>query len=153
MAKFSEMSSGDLVKAYMEIQAQVPDGQPQEATDLTDADVNVIKNHAGGEESYNQMVDWAQSNLDKSSIQAFDNLINTGDVETIKFAVSGLKAQFENSNGYEGRMLSGKAPKTSGDVFRSQAEVVAAMSDPRYDNDPAYRMDIVEKLDRSDLQF
>jgi len=50
-------------------------------------------------------------------------------------------------------MLSGKAPKTSGDVFRSQAEVVAAMSDPRYDNDPAYRMDIVEKLDRSDLQF
>ena len=50
-------------------------------------------------------------------------------------------------------MLSGKAAQTSGDVFRSQAEVVAAMSDPRYDRDPAYRNDIYEKLDRSDIKF
>ena len=28
-------------------------------------------------------------------------------------------------------------------------EVVAAMGDPRYDEDPAYRRDIMEKLDRS----
>ena len=50
-------------------------------------------------------------------------------------------------------MLSGKAPKTSGDVFRSQAEVVKAMSDPQYDMDPAYRQDILEKLDRSNIDF
>ena len=67
--------------------------------------------------------------------------------------MSGLQSQFQNANGYEGRMLSGKAPKTSGDVFRSQAEVVAAMSDPRYDKDPAYRQDLIEKLGRSDVQF
>ena len=67
--------------------------------------------------------------------------------------MNGLKAQYENANGYEGRMLSGKAAQTSGDVFRSQAEVVNAMSDVRYDNDPAYRMDIMEKLDRSNIDF
>ena len=50
-------------------------------------------------------------------------------------------------------MLSGKPPKTSGDVFRSQPELVAAMNDPRYDRDPAYRQDVIEKLDRSDLNF
>ena len=50
-------------------------------------------------------------------------------------------------------MLSGKAPKTSGDIFRSQAEVVAAMSDARYENDPAYRQDLIEKLDRSNIDF
>ena len=50
-------------------------------------------------------------------------------------------------------MLSGKPAKTSGDSFRSQAEVVQAMSDPRYDKDPAYRQDILEKLERSDVQF
>ena len=50
-------------------------------------------------------------------------------------------------------MLSGKAAASSGDVFRSQAEVVAAMSDARYDNDPAYRQDIYEKLERSDLKY
>ena len=64
-----------------------------------------------------------------------------------------MKAQYDNVNGYEGRMLSGKAPRSSGDVFRSQAEVVAAMSDPRYDADPAYRQDLIQKLDRSDVDF
>ena len=35
-------------------------------------------------------------------------------------------------------MVTGRAPRQTVDVFRSQAEVVAAMSDPRYDRDPAY---------------
>ena len=64
-----------------------------------------------------------------------------------------MQSKYEFANGYEGRMLTGKAPKTSGDVFRSQAEVVAAMADARYDKDPAYRQDIMEKLDRSDIDF
>ena len=50
-------------------------------------------------------------------------------------------------------MLTGNAPKTSGQQFRSQAEVVQAMQDPRYDNDPAYRADVMEKLSRSDVKF
>ena len=50
-------------------------------------------------------------------------------------------------------MLTGKTAAEKGDVFRSQAELVAAMSDRRYDSDPAYRQDIIEKLDRSDLDF
>ena len=68
--------------------------------------------------------------------------------------MSGLKSQYEAANGYEGTMYSGKAPNNSRDVFRSQAELVRAMGDPRYENDPAYRQDIINKLDRSDnLQF
>ena len=47
-------------------------------------------------------------------------------------------------------MLTGKPPKSSGDTFRSQAEVIQAMSDPRYEKDPAYRQDLIEKLERSD---
>ena len=47
-------------------------------------------------------------------------------------------------------MYTGKAPQTSKDVFRSQAELVQAMSDRRYDRDPAYRQDVIEKLERSD---
>ena len=153
MAKFSQMSSSDLVQAYMEIQSQVGDQDSAPSAELSDADVNSIKNYAGGEDSYNQMIDWAQSNLQPESVEAFDSIINTGSIEAIKLAVSGLQSQFQNANGYEGRMLSGKAPKTSGDVFRSQAEVVEAMSDPRYDKDPAYRQDLIEKLGRSDVQF
>jgi hypothetical protein len=153
MAKFSEMSSGDLVQAYMEIQGQVEQGEAVQAADLTDSEVNAVKNFAGGESAYENLIDWAGQNLEPPSVEAFDSIINTGSLEAIKLAVSGIKAQMDDANGYEGRMLSGKAPKTSGDVFRSQQELVAAMSDSRYDSDPAYRQDVIAKLDRSDIDF
>ena len=38
-------------------------------------------------------------------------------------------------------------------IFRSQSELVQAMNDPRYDNDPAYRSDVMTKLENSDLGF
>ena len=66
--------------------------------------------------------------------------------------MNGLKADYEAANGYEGRMLTGKAPRTS-EAFRSQAEVVQAMTDPRYERDPAYRQDVYDKLERSNVQF
>ena len=85
----------------------------------------------------------------------YDEIINTGSIDSIKFAVNGLKAQYETANGYEGTMVTGKPPKeTQQDAFRSQAELVRAMSDPKYDNDPAYRQDVIAKLERShNLEF
>ena len=155
IAKFSSMSSQELVEAYMQVQGQLPQAsQEAEVADISNAVVNEVKNAAGGEMAYNNMVQWAGENLEKSSIDAFDSIINSGSVDAIKLAVSGLKAQYENSNGYEGTMLTGKAPTDTKDVYRSQAELVAAMSDRRYDNDPAYRQDVIAKLERSDnLEF
>ena len=149
LEKFSSMSSRDLVNAYMEIQKNSPD-LAEPAADISDASVNEVKNFAGGEQAYESMVNWASQNLDQKSIDAFDSIVNTGSVDAIKLAVSGLRTQYENANGYEGQMYTGKAPKTSKDVFRSQAELVQAMSDRRYDRDPAYRQDVIEKLERSD---
>ena len=67
--------------------------------------------------------------------------------------MSALQSKYREANGYEGRMLSGKKADSRGDVFRSQAELVAAMNDPKYENDPAYRADLIAKLDRSDVNF
>ena len=147
--KFSAMNSKDLVNAYVELQKNAPD-QAEPVSDLSDASVNEVKNSVGGEEAYANIVNWAGENLDPKSIEAFDTIVNSGSVDAIKLAVSGLKSQYENSNGYEGKMYTGKAPQTSKDVFRSQAELVQAMSDRRYDRDPAYRQDVIEKLERSD---
>ena len=151
--KFQSMSSKDLVNAYVALQENQPDQQASAPVDMTDADINVVKNSVGGEAEYNNIVSWAGQNLDQNSINAFDGIVETGNTDAIKLAISGLRAQYENANGYEGRMLSGKSPKTSGDTFRSQAEVVRAMSDSRYEDDPAYRQDLIEKLDRSDIKF
>ena len=150
--KFSSMSSKELVSAYLQSLKNAPAQQPAEV-DMTDAQINEVQNSVGGEKQYTEIVGWAAENLPKSQVDAFDNLISTGNTEMIKLAVAGIKSQYSDANGYEGRTLQGKPSKSSGDVFRSQAELVAAVSDPRYDNDPAYRQDVISKLDRSDVSF
>ena len=154
LQKFSSMSSQDLINAYMEVQ-QMPEYQQQQQApaEISEAQVNQIKNAAGGEAAYSNIVNWAKANVPTEQINAFDEVVNSGSVQAINLAVAGLKAQYDNANGVEGRMVTGKAPVNSGDIYRSQAELVAAMNDPRYDRDPAYRQDVIEKLDRSNLEF
>jgi len=151
MSRFTDMSSQELVETYMKMQQNAP--QAPEPVELTDKDVLTIKESVGGEAQYDKLMDWANSNMQQHQVDAFDDIISTGNVEAIQLVVEGLKSRYEASNGYEGRMLSGKAARETSDVFRSQAELVQAMSDPRYDRDPAYRNDLLEKLDRSDLNF
>lgn len=149
--QFGEMSSQDLVEAYMNIQANAPEAVAEE---LSESEVNSIKNSVGGDQAYDNVMQWAGQNLDPDQIDAFDDVIANGNSVAIQMMVNGLKAQYDSTNGYEGRMLSGKSANAgSSDVFRSQAELVAAMGDSRYESDPAYRNDLLEKLDRSDLNF
>ena len=153
MAKFASLSSQDLIKAYMEVQSKAEPSQQVQAAELTESDINQIKNSAGGDAAYSSIINWAKSNLDQKQINAFDEVINTGSVQAIQLAVSGLKSEYDNANGVEGRMVTGKTAPQNKDVYRSQAELVRAMSDKRYDNDPAYRRDVIEKLERSDVEF
>ena len=152
ISKFSDMSSQDLVNAYLEIQANNPQA-PQQAVQLSESDVNQVQNAAGGEANYNRVIDWAADNLSDEAINAFDAVVDSGNPMAINIAFQGIQAEYNEANGYEGRMLQGKPASSTGDVFRSQAELVAAMGDPRYDTDPAYRADVVAKLDQSDLKF
>ena len=154
--KFSSMSGKDLLDAYMEVQnaPQFQDKLSAPAAELSESEIGTIQNSVGGADKYSDMIKWAGSNLDAKQVAAFDDIIASGTADAVQFAVTALKNQYENANGYEGKMYSGKAPKAeTTDVFRSQAELVQAMSDKRYDIDPAYRQDVIEKLDRSNLDF
>ena len=149
---FSQMSSQDLVNAYLEIQANNPQA-PTQAAELSEAQVNQVQNACGGEANYNTVVDWAASNLTDEAINAFDSVVDSGNPMAISIAFKGLQNEYNEANGYEGRMLQGRAASSAGETFRSQAELVSAMGDPRYDTDEAYRDDILRKLNESDLQF
>ena len=152
LEKFKGMSSQDLVEGYMQMVKDNPQtNQPE--VDVTTTEINKIQNSVGGETQYNNLVSWAGQNLPENEIKAFDDLVGTGNAAAIQLGVDALKSRYEAVNGYEGRRLTGKAADTSGDVFRSQAQLVEAMSDPRYDRDPAYRQDVVAKLERSDIDF
>lgn len=142
----AEMSSAELLDAYMSL-AQPP------SPDLSDSDVSSLKASVGGEESYNQITGWAAEALSEVELEAFNTTVDSGSLAQIQMVMAGLQARYQSENGYEGTQLQGKAPSNSRDTFRSQAEVVEAINDPRYDRDPAYRNDILMKLERSDVAF
>ena len=121
--------------------------------DLSEGQVTALKNSVGGDEAYTSLMEWSNKNLPEQYVEAFDELVSTGDYAMIELALSGLVASYQNSNGYEGKMVTVNQAVSKADVFRSQAEVVSAMNDPRYDNDPAYRQDVFNRLERSNLQY
>ena len=148
----SQMDSRKLVETYQRIQSELPDEPAEPTAPLTDESVNEIQNAVGGPDAYKAMTSWAQENFTQEEIQAYDNALEGGNLDTINFALQALYYRYTDSVGSEGEMIQGKAASAV-DGFRSQAEVVRAMSDPRYDSDPAYRQDVFEKLERSQVKF
>jgi len=120
---------------------------------LTDAQAQELFKMVGGEKAYQSMIKWAGQNLSQSEIQMYDSVMGKGDPNAIFFAVQALAAKYGEATGSEGQMLSGNSAKSANNSFRSQAELVKAMSDPRYDNDPAYRRDVMTRLENSDIDF
>lgn len=152
LAEFEKMSSKELIQAYFEYEQSLPTMEASQGVDLSQSEINQIQNSVGGEAAYQQLVGWAAQNFSQSEIQAFDNVVDSGNVDAINLALAGLKARYTDAVGYEGTMIQGKAAAPA-DTFKSQAEVVRAMSDPKYDRDPAYRDEIMQKLARSDIKF
>jgi hypothetical protein len=153
MERFKEMSSSELVETYLKMQQAQPQQQVEATRDLTDAETNAIFNQVGGEASYNNLMEWASENLPDSYTKAYDDVIDKGNPYAIQIALAGLQAQFQEQNGVEGNLRTGRAVVEKADVFRSQSEVIQAMNDPRYDVDPAYRQDVFQKLERSNIQM
>ena len=152
LAQFEQMSSKELVQAYFEYEQGLPAMEAPQGVELSQSDINTIQNSVGGEAAYQRLVGWAAENFSEAEIQAFDNVVDSGNVAAINLALAGLQARYTDANGYEGKMIQGKAAAPES-TFKSQAEVVRAMSDPRYDKDPGYRDDIMQKLARSNLKF
>jgi len=142
-----KMDPVDVVNMFLENQ------QAQTAPQATADDIEQIQASVGGVEDYSSMIEWASQNLSEQEIGMYDAVMDRGDPLAMFFAAQALYGRYQDAIGVDGQLLTGSSPRASGDVFRSQAEVVRAMSDPRYDNDPAYRQDIADKLERSNIQF
>ena len=148
MNNLKSLSSEELLSTYMKLQQA-----PAQTPDLTDAEVSQIKQTVGGEEQYASIMEWTAENLPSQYSEAFNNVVERGNAIEIQMALAGLQQQYELNNGREGNLRTGKTVVEKADIFRSQAEVIQAMQDPRYDRDPAYRADVFEKLERSNVNF
>ena len=150
---FEELKNMDPVEVAKLAMEQRNRSQAPQSRDFTDQDVDQIQGLVGGEENYNQMLGWAQGNLPSQEIELFDAVMDQGNTLAAYFAVKAMALSYQDSVGKDGQMVTGKAPRSDGDTFRSQQEMVEAMSDDRYNDDPAYREAIMEKLQRSDINF
>ena len=142
------MNVQDLAQMHLEYRNSVQSQQP-EGKDFSEADIKELKGIVGGEQNYSNMIDWAQKSLNEQEVKMFDAVMQKGDPLAAFFAVRSLAYAYNDAVGYDGNMVRGKAPRQSNDQFRSQQEVVRAMGDPRYDDDPAYRREVMDKLERS----
>ena len=118
---------------------------------IADQQATSIKDMVGGNDAYNEMASWAAENMSEQEKTAYNTAVNSKDIETAKLAVVGLKAKFEKANGNEPKLVEGKGTITGQDGYKSWAEVTRAMSDDRYQKDPAYQAMVQEKLANSDL--
>ena len=148
VAELQQMDPVDLANLHIEYRKQVEE-EGVGAKDFTEAEMSELKGVVGGDENYQNMLQWAGANLNQQEIDMFDAVMQRGDALGAFFAIRSLAYRYNDAAGYEGKMLTGNAPKTSGSQYRSQQEVIQAMSDPRYESDPAYRKDVMDKLTRS----
>lgn len=173
--KFKDQSS--LEQAYLELQKKL--GQPTDEPEvgeeveqeeqpsneeevpeedageqLSEEQANQLFEMVGGEKAYKSMIDWAGQNFTKEEVQMYDSVMGKGDPNAIFFAVQALNSKYTDAVGTDGQLLTGQRSAAQQDAsFRSQQELVQAMSDPRYDRDPAFRDDVIRKLQNSDIDF
>ena len=150
--KLEKMDTSQLADMYVQYRQQVESQKPT-TSDFTEEQANALYGIVGGQEQYGALTSWASQNLSQQEVDMFDAVMDAGDPNAAFWAIRSLAMQYADANGYEGKRISGKAPTSGGNQFRSQAELVQAMSDPRYENDDAYRADVMSKLERSELNF
>lgn len=150
LKQLANMDSREIAQMYLKDRSEAPEATQ---TVLSEENVTQLKGVVGGEDSYKDMMQWAGTNLTEKEQKMYDSVMDKGDPMGAYFAVQALAYRYNDAKGVDGEMLTGKAAKSEGDTFKSQAQVVKAMSDPQYDKDPAYRQAIYDKLERSNLQF
>jgi len=109
-----------------------------------------IKGVAQG--NYDAMAEWANENLPKEEIDAFDEAVTGGTISQAKLAVQGLYARYQNAVGAKPKLTQGAVNGVSTMPFKSMQELARAQSDPRYKSgDKAYHEEIDRRLSVSNI--
>lgn len=116
---------------------------------IANTEVQQVHNVVGGSENYQKIIDYATQNLSDVEQNAFNETLETGSIEQVKFAVQGIASRAGIGAEQTQSMINGDSIETNSDLFESSAQVIEAMNDKRYQSDPAYRKLVEEKIARS----
>jgi len=148
--ELSNANPTDLAQMHLDYRRQMEANAPQPMTQET---ATQLKDMVGGDQEYKNLLGWAKDNFTEQEIDIYDSVMESGNTQAAFFAIQALALRYQDSVGTEGELIQGRAATDSTQGFRSQAELVNAMNDPRYERDAAYRNDIMRKLELSDIDF
>jgi hypothetical protein len=144
-ATLEALKARGFTKAQAEVYAAGIKAQSEQA-------VAKLADRVGGKEALDSMMAWARTALSDGERAAYDGLMATGNEAQMQWALDGLQARYQRSTGVIPSRITGQqAPREVGpQPFNSRGEVVAAMRDPRYAKDEAYRQSVAQRLAASD---
>jgi len=129
--------------------------QPSEPEGLSEEQEQQIKDELGGDTAFNQIADWASKNLNAETLKAYNDTIDTGNADAIRWAVRSLQIEMANPNAVVEPKLIGGGDVPSQTTFTSKQQVLDALSKTNdkgqkiYDLDGTYRDSVKEMLARS----
>ena len=159
-------SADDLLQAYQELEKKLgsnggynkiedtvdeTEDQTSGFEPISQEEEQTIVDSIGGADNFSAVQQWANENLNQEEIEAYNREVNSGDYYRARNALQSMYFAYQDQAGFEPELMGGRLSGNSSDVFRSTAEVMAAMNDSRYLNDSAYTQDVQDKLIRSDV--
>ena len=160
-------SQADLVDAYKNLQREnerlrtgeveqpevdSPDREEEQeqGNQLTAEDAGRIRDNVfgqvGGQERYQALMGWASQNIDEVRTQAFNDALQSGNEGAILSQLKGIQYDHMMATGYEPKLTGGRAPTNEVQGYSSEAQVIRAMQDPRYQDDPAYIKEVEQRI-------
>lgn len=114
---------------------------------------DAIYDSVGGEKEYQKIITWASNNLQKKSIDSFNRAIDNNNIDAITLMLGGMKAKMIAKMGTANKSIHGSAkpPQSKPQGFTSKADVIKAMSDPRYGRDAEYTQQVERKMWATDM--
>lgn len=112
---------------------------------------NEVMTAVGGQENFQKLADYAKG-LGPSMIESWNRTVDTGDINMITMMLKGVQADYTEKYGTSNPTImgskGGSQPVTG---FVSTAEMVKAMSDPKYGKDQAYTHEVEAKVKQSNI--
>ena len=143
-----------VVENYVSKAQSGVDAAPPELTASDEADLKAL---VGGDQGFEQMAEWARSNLPEEDINRFDAVVDSNNKDAIYMAIQAMQARMNAKDSVVEPKLIGGGRAAEPSRFESQQQVLDAMNKLNdrgqrlYDVDEAYREKVTKLLASSDV--
>jgi hypothetical protein len=114
---------------------------------LVEQNITKLQSLAGGEKSYQEMINWASESLSPIEKEGFNQALSTE--AGSQFAIQGLYARYRAEAGAPNLIRGNSSTPNSSGGYESSRQMMVDMASPQYKVDPAFRQMVQNKVARS----